>query len=48
MQGLQVKNDPTQSEQLTTICSDWVGPFNLEGAITLDATEKYLDKMSFA
>ena len=22
--GLQVKNDPTQSEQLTTICSDWV------------------------
>ena len=21
-------NDPTQSEQLTAVCSDWVGPFN--------------------
>lgn len=26
-QGLQAKNDPIQSEQLTTICSDWVGSF---------------------
>lgn len=26
-QGLPVKNDPTQSEQLTTVCSDWVGSF---------------------
>ena len=25
IQGLQAKNDPTQSEQLTTVCSDWVG-----------------------
>lgn len=26
---MQEKNNPAQSEQLTTICSDWVGSFNL-------------------
>ena len=35
-QGMQAKNDPTQSEQLTTICSDWVGSFNLVRAWGLE------------
>ena len=29
--GLQAKNDPTQSEQLTAIYSDWAGAFNFAG-----------------
>ena len=33
-QGLQVKNVPTRSEQLTTICSDWVGSFILNDIIS--------------
>ena len=28
-QRLQAKSDPTQSKQLTTICSDWAGSFSL-------------------
>ena len=31
-QGSQTKNDPTWSEQLTAICSDWVGSFILVDA----------------
>lgn len=35
-QGLQAKNDPTRSEQLTTICSNQVGSFTLEHVPTFE------------
>lgn len=31
------KNGPAQSKQLTTVCLDWTGPFNLAVPNTFDA-----------
>lgn len=37
-QWLQAKSDPTQSKQLTTICSDWVGSFKLAEMVGFEPT----------
>lgn len=37
-QGLQAKNNPTRSEQLTTVYSDWVGSFILVDLIGFEPT----------